>query len=55
MQIVYSRSGKTLVVVDLSFPDGLSVNDGILKDTYLDKPFTLHLAGIEAFVDIKAY
>ena len=40
MQIVYSRSGKSQVVVDLSFPVGLSVNDGIHKDTLVDT-FTL--------------
>ena len=52
MQIVDSRSGKSRVVVDLSFPVGSSVNDGIPKDTYLDKPFTLRLPGIDALVDI---
>ena len=52
MQIVYSRSGKSRVVVDLSFPVGSSVNDGIPKDTYLDEPFTLRLPGTDAFVDI---
>ena len=52
MQIVYSRSGKPRVVVDLSFPVGSSVNDGIPKDTYLGEPFTLRLPGVDAFVDI---
>ena len=51
MQIVYSRSGKPRVVVDLSFPVGSSVNDGIPKDTYLGEPFTLRLPGVDAFVD----
>lgn len=52
IQIVYSRSGKSRVVVNLSFPVGSSVNNGILKDTYLDEPFTLPLPSIDAFVDI---
>ena len=51
-QIVYSRSEKPWVVVDLSFPIGSSVNDGIPKDTYLGEPCTLRLPGIDAFVDI---
>ena len=29
-------------VMDLSFPDGTSVNDGIPKATYLGDPFKLH-------------
>lgn len=52
MQIVYSRSAKPWVVVDLSFPVGSSVNGGIPKDTYLGKPFTLRLPGIDAVVNI---
>ena len=52
MQIVYSRSGKSRAVVDLSFPPGSSVNDGIPKDTYLDELLTLRLPGVDAFVDI---
>ena len=49
-QIIYSRSGKSWVGVDLSFPVGSSVNNSIPKDTYLDEPFTLRLPGIDAFV-----
>ena len=41
LQIPHSRSGKTHVVVDLSFPHGNSINDGIPKDSYLGKPFSL--------------
>ena len=52
MQIVYSRSGKSRVVVDFTFPPGSSVNDGIPKDTYQHEPFTLRLPGVDAFVDI---
>ena len=52
MQIVYSRSGKSRVVVDLSLPVGSPANDGIPKDTYLDEPFKLCLPSIDAFLDI---
>jgi len=38
--------------MDLSFPIGSSLNDGIPRDTYLGEPFTLRLPGIDAFVDI---
>ena len=52
LQIPHSRSGKTHVVVDLSFPHGNSINDSIPKDSYLGKPFSLRLPGIDALVDI---
>ena len=52
LQIVYSRSGKPRVVVDLSFPHGTSVNSGILNDTYLGKPFTLRLPRVDALINI---
>ena len=51
LQIAHSRSGKSRVVVDLSFPSGFSVNDGIPKD-YLNEPRTLRLPGTDAFVAI---
>ena len=35
------------VVHDLSFPEGLSVNDGISSDHYLEQFFKLHLPGID--------
>ena len=37
-------------MLDLSFPLGTSVNDGIPKYTFLDDPFQLHLPGIDSFV-----
>ena len=52
LQIAYSRSGKPRVVVDLSFPHGTSVNSGIPNDTYLGKPFTLRLPGVDALINI---
>ena len=33
------------MVIDLSFPSGFSVNDGIPKDSYLDEPLALRLPG----------
>lgn len=52
LQIAHSRSGKPRVVVDLSFPHGDSVNDGIPTDSYLGMPFTLRLPGVDALISI---
>ena len=52
LQIALSRSGKSQLVVDLSFPRGTSVNDAIPKDSYLDSPLSLRLPGIDALVNI---
>ena len=52
LQIARSRSGKPRVVVDLSFPPGSSVSNGIASDSYLDKPFVLRLPGIDALTGI---
>ena len=35
------------VIIDLSFPQGLSVNAGVEKDIYLNTPFTLKLPTID--------
>lgn len=37
--------------MDLRFPQGSSVNDGILPDTYLGDQFKLHLPGIDRLVE----
>ena len=50
LQITHSCLGKSCVVVDLSFPSGLSVNEGIPKDSYLDEPLALQLPGTDALV-----
>ena len=39
------------VVHDLSFPEGLSVNDGISSEHYLDQFFKLRLPGIDRLVE----
>ena len=38
--------------MDLSFPVGCSVNDGIPKDTFLGEPFQLCLPGVEALATL---
>ncbi len=40
------------IVVDLSFPEGTSVNDGIPKDTFLGEPTDLHYPSIDSLADI---
>ena len=40
------------IVMDLSFPVGCSVNDGIPKDTFLGEPFQLCLPGVEALATL---
>ena len=52
LQIAYSRTGKPRVVVDLSYPPGQSVNCGIPRDTYHCEPFSLHLPGLDALLNI---
>ena len=43
LQTVPKDDCKRRVVLDLSFPPGASVNDGIPKDSFLDEPFHLSL------------
>ena len=52
LQVAVGRSGKPRVVIDLSFPRGSSVNDGIPRDSYLGEPFILRLPGTDALVDL---
>ena len=52
LQIAHSHSGKPCVILDLSFPPGSSVNNGIPSDSYLGKPFVLCLPGIDALTGI---
>ena len=40
------NSASHRIVMDLSFPVGCSVNDGIPKDTFLGEPFQLCLPGV---------
>ena len=38
------------VIVDLSFPEGLAVNDGISKDLYLGEKVSVHYPTVDDFV-----
>ena len=40
-------SDKRRVIIDLSFPSGHSVNDGVISETYLGTPFLLTLPTID--------
>ena len=40
------------VILDLSFPQGSSVNDGIDKNFYLDKHVELHYPNVDTFIDL---
>ena len=52
LQTVPKRGPLTRrVVMDLSFPHGFSVNDGIPQDSYLGENFKLRLRGIDWLVD----
>ena len=42
---------KRRVIVDFSFPPGKSVNDGILKDTYLEFEIEFSLPSVNSMVD----
>ena len=52
LQTVDKDKTKRRVVLDLSFPPGRSVNDGIPKDTFLDVPFHLSLPLSADFVNL---
>ena len=42
-----SSEDERLVIVDLSWPHGASVNDGISKNIYLGELINLHYASVE--------
>ena len=43
---------KRRVVLDFSYPQGSSINDGLPKDSYLDEPLHLRLPGSHTFIDL---
>ena len=43
-------SSKLRVVHDLSFPEGISVNSGIPKDSYLNHEYKLVLPGVDQLI-----
>ena len=46
------NSQSRRIIMDLSWPPGASVNDGIPKDTYLDEPFKLTLPTVDDVVNL---
>lgn len=49
---MHTRLQSVSITVDLSFPPGSSINNGIPLDSYLGKPFVLRLPGIDALTGI---
>ena len=45
-----SDSESRRTIMDLSFPKGLSINDGVLKDTYLGTHFQMHYPSIDSII-----
>ena len=45
-------SNEKPIIVDMSFPKGNSINDGINKDEYLDKQITLKYPTVDKLVEI---
>ena len=39
-------------IMDLSFPKGLSVNDGVLNDTYLGTDFQMHYPSVDSIYEL---
>ena len=50
LTVLKKDSTSCQIMMDLSFPLGTSVNDGIPNDTFLNDPFQLHLPSIDSFV-----
>ena len=46
-----SGSDKRRTIIDLSWPKGLSVNDGVTKDLYLGTHFEMHYPSVDHIVD----
>ena len=45
-------SSNCRVIIDLSWPKGSSVNDGILKDSYLGTDFSLSVPTVDNITDL---
>ena len=45
-----SDSNSRRTIMDLSFPKGLSINDGVLNDTYLGISFQMHCPSIDSII-----
>ena len=47
-----SETTERRIILDLSFPPGRGVNDGIEKNSFLGQPFKLQLSGTDDMVDL---
>ena len=45
-----SNSDSRRTIMDLSFPKGYSINDGVLKDKYLGTNFQMHYPSIDSII-----
>ena len=45
-----SGSDSCCAIIDLSFPKGLSVNDGVAKDAYLSTKFQMHYPSVDSII-----
>ena len=45
-----SGSDSRRAIIDLSFPKGLSVNDGVAKDSYLGTTFQMHYPSVDSII-----
>ena len=45
-----SDSNCRRTIMDLTFPKGLSINDGVLKETYLGTKFQMHYPSVDSII-----
>ena len=45
-----SGSDSRRAIIDLSFPKGLSVNDGVVKNSYLGTDFQMHYPSVDSII-----
>ena len=45
-----SDSNSRRTIMDLSFSKGLSVNDGVLNNTYLRTKFSMHYPSVDSII-----
>ena len=50
MTMEKSGSDFRRAIIDLSFPKGLSVNDGVAKDSYLGTTFQMHYPSVDSII-----
>ena len=52
LSVPKKETSERRTVMDLSFPEGSSVNDGIPRDTYLGDPFNLHYPATDNLIHL---